>query len=419
MADLLFFLAKGIREYPYYSEFALQNGLKLIVQKDTTIPYFSLQIFFKEGYGVEKENNNGIHRIWLAWLMRGPKGYSFVEFASKVEYLGGKYSWDIAPDYSSVSIEGPAKNFRELSELLIETLKNPAFSESDLEKVKKSLLAEISREKESPFDYTYNSLLESVYGKRGYGVNPLGDEKFVKEVSPERIKNFHEEFFGSQNMVVSLAGNIKISDLNFLKKKLLTIRKARRESLKPVCHYRRVKKNIKSDSPQTVVMIAVEAPSIRNINDYIATKILNAFTGKGMSSMLFVEAREKRSLGYEVASFFPTRKCGSLFVWYIKTTREKTEDATQLFKNLLKKLPEEITRDAVKRSATKEAGTFLLNHQSYSKRAWYLGWYESIGAGADFDRRYPELIKNSRFEKIIKQAKRIALQEPSIIILNP
>ncbi len=416
---LLSFFGQRLPSFPDFDKITLKNGLTFIVQKDSSIPYFSIQVFFREGYGVENRSNCGLHRLWLAWMMRGPKGMSFLDFTYKIETLGGKYSWDVEPDYSVVSIEGPSKNFEELTSLLIDTLEKPNFSHEDFRKVKKSLIAKRKREKESPFDLTYNTLLKNAYGETGYGVDPFGEISFFENVTENEIKTFHAEFFGAQNIVVSAVGDISWRRLEILKKKLSKIKHAPRKSSKPICRYRVIEKVIKNDLPQSMVMLAVKAPEVRKKKQYIATKLINAFTGKGMSSLLFVEAREKRSLGYEVTSFFPTRKCGSLFVWYIKTSPGKTQKALSLFRKLLKSLPEVLSEEKLKKSATKEAGTFLLSHQSFSRRAWYLGWYEIIGAGAEFDLEYPEMLEKIKTEEILSTAKFLSQQKPSIVILNP
>jgi predicted Zn-dependent peptidase len=128
-------------------------------------------------------------------------------------------------------------------------------------------------------------------------------------------------------------------------------------------------------------------------NDYAALKVLNSLLGEGMTSRLFTEVREKESLVYQIGSFYPSLKQKSHFVIYAATTPKNLKKVKAEILAVLEKIKKEpISNDELEHYKSHLIGTFLTAHQAIARQAWYLGWYETIGAGYQFDRKYLELV---------------------------
>jgi predicted Zn-dependent peptidase len=135
-------------------------------------------------------------------------------------------------------------------------------------------------------------------------------------------------------------------------------------------------------------------PPIRNQKDYVTLKVLNSLLGTGMSSRLFVDLREKQGLAYVVGSMYPTREEQSRFVAYIGTDPGNITRVQNGFIQEIQRLQKELVpATELSEAKSKLIGSFALGHDSNLNQAYYLGLYEIIGAGYEFDEQYAKLIE--------------------------
>jgi predicted Zn-dependent peptidase len=81
-------------------------------------------------------------------------------------------------------------------------------------------------------------------------------------------------------------------------------------------------------------------------------------------------------------------------------------------------LQEGITNDELDRAKNFLIGNYLIDHESNSSQAFYLGWFEIIGAGWQFDSKYPKLIQKVALHDVLDVAQRY-LAQPTTVILKP
>jgi len=167
------------------------------------------------------------------------------------------------------------------------------------------------------------------------------------------------------------------------------------------------------------MIIGYPAPSVDS-DDYPILKLINTILGGGMSSRFFVELRDKRGLAYDTSSFFPSREGPSHFVGYIITSPENVEQAKEGMLEEIERLKTELVSDEELEKAKKYLiGSFALAHQRNKDQAWYLGWYETMGAGYEFDAKYPEQIETVTKEDIMEVANKYFTEAHIVSILMP
>ncbi len=108
-----------------------------------------------------------------------------------------------------------------------------------------------------------------------------------------------------------------------------------------------------------------------------------------MASRLFVELREKRSLAYQVSSFYNDQLEGSFLAASIVTDPGRAGEAAagldREFRRLAEEPPAEAEIDAARRYLR---GTFLIAAETNAAQAGRLGRYESYSVGQDFGDRW-------------------------------
>ncbi|MFN3966637.1 MAG: M16 family metallopeptidase, partial [Endomicrobiia bacterium] len=200
----------------------------------------------------------------------------------------------------------------------------------------------------------------------------------------------HKKYYGKENIIFVVVGNVSFNEVkNTIEKYFRNIPKGEKPEKKLPVLYPSQKSIVeKKKFEQAYLMIGFIAPEISH-EDYIKLKVLNTYLGSGMNSVLFQELREKEGLGYEVHSFYPSRNEKSHFVIYIgldKTSLEKAKD--KIFKIIEELKTQSVEDKKLKEAKTYLTGTYLLDHQTTSKQAWYLGWWEITGRGYQYDQKY-------------------------------
>ena len=163
--------------------------------------------------------------------------------------------------------------------------------------------------------------------------------------------------------------------------------------------------HLEQATQQSIIMLGFLAPEF-NHADYPVFKLLTTYLGSGLSSRLFVELREKRGLAYDVSAFYPTRIDRSQFVSYMGTAPSNLTTAKDGLMNEIHRLQEQLlSTEELETAKSKLLGQYALGKQTNAEFAQLYGWYETLGAGIDYDQVFPEQIKAITKEDIQRIAR--------------
>jgi len=154
--------------------------------------------------------------------------------------------------------------------------------------------------------------------------------------------------------------------------------------------------------------------------DYVPLKVLNSLLGSGMSSRLFMNLREKQGLAYVVNSLYPTHSEKSRFVLYIGTDPKNYDKVMTGFENEMSRIQTEpVTSEELQDAKDKLAGGFALAHETNGSQAFYLGLYEMMGVGYQYDMTYPKLIQEVTVNDIQRVAQKYFSQPSITSVVKP
>ena len=109
-------------------------------------------------------------------------------------------------------------------------------------------------------------------------------------------------------------------------------------------------------------------------------------------------------MGYELGGFYPDLRDNSLIMVYLQTLTSRDDPVTgkpvlmvdeakqQLVRQIVNLKTNPPTDAEVERAKRMLIGNHSLKHQRQRDRAYYLGWYEAVGLGTDYDRKYEGII---------------------------
>ncbi|OGS21790.1 MAG: hypothetical protein A2252_06590 [Elusimicrobia bacterium RIFOXYA2_FULL_39_19] len=397
---LTLILTGGLFSMANSSEIAkiqFDNGLTLIHKKTGPLPIISVKLFLKTGCTNDPKEKLGLTNLTQQLLTRGTKTRTNEQIATEIESMGGHLSASCVEDYSEIDLDITQKYFTKAFDLLADVFLNPSFPADELEKAKTVTKASIRSRQDSIFEVTFDLLKKNLYQDHPYTNIPSGTLETVDKITQNDLVAYHKKYYGSQNILMVVTGNISLAEIKkAINKSFAGLSKGETPvTTLPIVTAQQKTEEQKGKFEQAYLMYGFLVPEISN-NDYTKLKVLNTYLGGGMSSLLFQELREKAGLGYEVSSFYPSRKAQSSFVIYIGLDKSSLTLAKEKVNTILNELKTRPIDEARLKDAKKYIkGTFLLDHQTNSRQCWYLGWWETIGKGYKYDDVYA-----SELEKI-------------------
>ena len=375
------------------NEFTLNNGIKIIHREIKDNPLVSIQCFLYSGGANETEEKAGLAGFTQSLMFKGTKNRNWEELAKEMESMGGNVSSDVASDYSDIGMTVLDSNADRAASILSDLILNPVFSQDEIDKEKANLLAGIKARKDRIFSFSDDIFIKTFYKNHPYSWPESGTESSVKNISKKDIERWHNKYYSSGNMTIIVFGNISLKNtkkicINYFG----TIKNADTGSkLKPLKSPKHEAVKRSSDKfQQAFLMIGFAAPSVDS-TDYPTLKVINSVLGGRMTGKLFMELREKMSLAYEVSSFYTSRKQLSRYVIYIGLKKENIPSARKRIFEILSDLKENgISDSELKDTRNFIKGTYLLDHQTLARKAWYAGWWQVMGKTYDYDEKYLE-----------------------------
>ncbi|WP_373532299.1 M16 family metallopeptidase [Vampirovibrio sp.] len=389
---------KSTTEAPVAVEkITLANGMVLLSKPRKDSATVALKLFVKGGQGVE--TIPGTATLVSTLMMQGTQSRTAEALSQELESKGMNLSVSTDEDFIEITGTAIQEDLGELFAIVKDVLNNPDFAPDEIAKKKEQIRQSIAASRDNPSSLAFENLSMALYPNHPYGNTGKRIEANLDQITRQDLLDYYHLYFSPQNMVVSAVGNFDSQTLqNYLNSLYPACSNCERSVIStPAVPALTQSKTVSEQKPQlsaTWIAQGWLVPPIRDEKDYVALKVLNSLLGTGMSSRLFVDLREKQGLAYVVGTMYPTREEQSRFVAYIGTDPGNTSKVQNGFSQEIKRLQKEpVTSTELSEAKSKLIGSFALAHDSNVNQAYYLGLYEIIGAGYQFDDQYTKLIE--------------------------
>ncbi|MEZ0324036.1 MAG: pitrilysin family protein [Hydrogenothermaceae bacterium] len=395
------------------------NDTKFILKETKGLGIISGSIYILGGSIEDPEGKKGLTNLTTKLLLKGSKNYDSYIINKFFEDSGGFISSTTTDEYSVIEFSLKVEDFEKAIEIINDILKNPVFDKEKLKIEIENTKAQIRAKKESGISFAIEKLREVTFKGTPYETSSLGKEEDLDSITVDDIKSRWNELYNSSRFVISIVGDIPLKEMKESLKKLKIENK--REYKPPLidisiknsdCHI------FKRDGAQSTILLMFNAPKVSK-DEYFSFKILNSILGDGFTSKLFQELREKKGYAYAVGSFYSPKPSFGYMVAYIGTAPEKTEDAIKDMRNVIYNFDKEVTEEDLKIAKEKIVGTFLMNHQTRLKQANYLGMFEVIGLGYEYDEKFPQIINSVTLNEVIEVYKKYIPAGSACVIVEP
>lgn len=410
--------------YKNTAKYNLTNGSTLIVDKNELNKTIALSLFFKGGE--LNEPIPGINNIIAYTLMKGTSKRTALQIANELDDLGIIISPSSESDYFEISLKSTYEDFDKALDVLSDIINNPTFKEEDIKQAKADTVEGLKAQQDVPSKLAFEGFLKTIYPNHPYGYDSQIIEKNLSNITREKMLDYYNKNFISQNMVISVSGNIEGESLS--KKLNLYFPKSdggkvinATQFLQPFTAIPKKKFNsIYKDVNTAWIVLGWKAPSVMEEKEYASLKIVNAILGSGLSSKLFVNLREKQGLAYEISSAYPTKLDDSYYAMYMGTQPENIQKSINGLLNEADKIKKDgITQKELDDTKQRIVGQFLLAEETNLQKAHYLGWFEVLGKGYLFNYNYLDIINSVTVDDVKKTVNKYLSEPYAVTVIAP
>jgi predicted Zn-dependent peptidase len=399
----------------------LPNGLTVLVRENRAVPVVALTLLSRVGAANEPPEQNGVTALLGRVLLKGTRARSAIEVVSAAENAGGGIESGADQEYAEVRTWGLARHWRRLLALLHEVVTEPRLADEEVERERQVLLAQIRGLEDQPAQVASRILARGLFGPRGYGLPPSGEEGTVPRILRADLADRFEQAYATDRLVLAVSGVVAADEVLAEVARLFDGRPAGAPlTAAPPPPDRPVRLRQRETVPteQAHVMLGYLAPTVA-APDHVALKVVNGILGGGMSSRLFRTLRDEEGLAYSVGSVYPTRRGAGRIVLHIGTAPENVEAAEAGLRREVARLDgEPVPEDELRRTKAYLSGSFVLDRRTNGRQSFYLAFYEVMGVGAEYVMHYPSLLEAVDATDVLQAARR-HLVEPAVVVVGP
>ena len=340
------------------------KGTKAYLVQTQSLPMLDIEISIDAGSRYDPASKAGLASLTGELLNKGIRSSTSnlteAQIADQIADLGADISVGVTGERALIRIRCLSRpDVRDRAVQLARLiLSSPSYESTVLNREKQRISAGLLEAETKP-----DFVLDRRFRKAVYGDYPLGNAMTVKSIanlSTLELKQFHQQFYRSDRVTVSMVGDVSQSEAQEIVKTLVQDLPQRGSVIpslpelarSPVENLSEREITIPFDSQQAHIVMGMTAIA-RNNPDYFPLIVGNyALGGGGFVSRLMNEVREKRGLAYSVFSYFAPGQETGIFQAGLQTKNDQASMAldvmTETIAQFIAKGPTQSELDAAK-----------------------------------------------------------------------
>jgi predicted Zn-dependent peptidase len=346
----------------------LNGGLRVVTTPVPTSESVSVSVFVGAGSRGESDHNMGVAHFLEHMVFKGTAARpTAIDIAEAIEGAGGVLNAYTSKELTCYWNHVPYDELGTAMDVLADMLHNSTLDPEEIDRERSVVQQEIKRAQDQPGAYAAELLGRAMYGDHQLGRPTAGTEESVGEMQRAHFDEWLDGWYGSANLVLSIAGNTTHEEVMSLANKYFSNGRSSVSATMPTLSGEVPASRVVADSrPISQANVAIGLPALaRKDPDRYPLMILNAVLGRGMSSRLFREVRERRGLAYSVGSSVSRYADTGMLGISAGVSPEKACEAVSVIMDETERLAvEPVGDDELKKAIDYTVGSFRLSLES-------------------------------------------------------
>jgi predicted Zn-dependent peptidase len=281
----------------------LENGIRVITRQMPHTHSVSMGVWVGIGARDESPEECGISHFIEHMIFKGTQRRSAFQIAKEFDAIGGHTNAFTSMEYTCFHAKVLHHHLNIMVDILGDIFLESVFEDEEIEKERAVIFQEIGMVEDSPDEFVHLLLGNAFWGNNPLGRSILGTRETILSFKTGTIKAFFKRYYSPERIVISAAGHIDHGD--FIKMVSPIFGKAAPGNAE-----------ISRSTPNGCSHVDIQQRKLEQTHICLGTRgisttdskrftyaLLNVILGGNMSSRLFQEIRERRSLAYSIYSF--------------------------------------------------------------------------------------------------------------------
>ncbi len=399
--------------------FKLDNGQTAIIQEVKNNPIVTIDTWIKTGSIDEDDSNNGVAHFLEHLFFKGSKNHQTGEFDKILETKGALTNAATSKDFTHYYIVIPSKDFDLAMELHADMLMHPLIPRNEMEKERKVVLEEISKDMNSPEKILQENLNSMLYTIHPYKRKVIGKSEIIETITRDRVLDFYNKHYSPANMVTIVVGDVETNHALSKIKEFFNgdFVKTEKSIYPKEPQLTEQKKRVEYiDNTQSGYMaIGFRGVSITGKESY-ALDVLSTILGDGRSSILNQSLKEKKRIAFSVSAGNMTSRDDGIFYIQANFEPEKCKQVQEAIFEEIKNIQENgVTDSQLQLAKNIIERTTYYSRESVSNIATEIGYTTALTGDIKFYETYLANIKSVTKDDVRKAAQKFLAENKSAI----
>ena len=415
-----------------YQRHTLDNGLRVLLHRDDTTPLATVNLLYCVGARDESPDRTGFAHLFEHMMFGGTRQYP--DYDLVVDSLGGENNAFTNNDYTNYYLTVPSTNLRQALLLEADRMRgdwNIVDGHWDVLDVQRRVVTEEYNQRyiNQPYGDVWMQLRPLCYKRHPYRWCTIGaDIRHVQEATLQDVKPFFDRFYRPDNAILSIAGNIDLSEaLGMVKEAFGTSPRGSipapldmRSRIYPAEEPQHEPRRLAIDRPvPNDALYKAWVMCDRWDADFYAYDMLSDVLSNGHSSRLYRRAVQELGLFSEINAYITGDLGPGLFAVSGKLCDgvEFAQAEEVIDTEIARLCSETIAPEEIEKVANKYENTFLFSQYKANDRALSLCYYEMLG-NTDLVNEEPARYRRTTAEDVMRVARTLTAERCSTLCIQ-
>ena len=355
----------------------LENGLRVVVVP-CEAESVAVGVFVASGSRHETPATAGISHFIEHMLFKGTARRSALDITLAFEGRGGNFNACTGEESTCYYCHMPSECLDEALDILSDMYLHAKIGAKDFVREKAVIIEEIKMYADEPDAVAMENLQKNLFPGLQLGEPVAGTPESLRPLKPADLKRYIKSHYRPDNTVVVIAGAVAEDTLARSLRPFERLKSAPSRSvdglesggfrIPPVREY-----VVRRDVQQAQLALGYRTFGVSDPRKYALT-VLDAVLGRGMSSRLFQEVREKRGLSYDIISRGQFFRDTGMFTIAAGLPADKCGAALAVIDRELEKVcSKRIGAAELRRTKEFMIGNFRLGHEKVESKMFFYG----------------------------------------------
>ncbi|MFP6874557.1 MAG: pitrilysin family protein [Verrucomicrobiales bacterium] len=392
------------------------NGLTLIVRKDSSAPITSLQAWCRTGSVHEGEwLGAGLSHILEHMLFKGTESRLSEDVAREVSELGGQINAYTSFDRTVYYIDCPGESSKGCLDVLMDVVGRATIPEEEFTREQEVIRREFAMVDDDPERFASQEMFATAFKVHPYGIPVIGRLDIFNQLCRADVVNYYRSRYVPDNLFFVIVGDVNPQEV---RDQIASFFQDVPQKPLPAIHVQQEPAQLgrrdsfkKFPTSVTKFWMAWRIPGVTH-PDMPTLDVLAAIFGGGRSSRLHREVREKSGLVHRIDAFSYTPADGGLFAVGADLNPDKREDAERvIFEQVTHLLDKGVSSDEVSKAGRMALASQLESLVTMHGQAADLGSNWILAHNLGFTSEYMRRISGVTPDDVARVAARYLVDE--------